>query len=157
MLPNFIDVSNAVLDVIPNEGFLETTSLFDIVATFSPDAADFVVNTFADLETATGELAIDAGVITGTLLSDTTEIIIDSFDVPTFIATDLRDILTEATGRLSLADGLVNATLQSGEDLFTIENFDLATFAADGLVFLLSAVDTTVPLEKWSVFDSDRD
>jgi hypothetical protein len=148
MLPNFIDVSNAVLDVIPNEGFLETTALFDIVATFSPDAADFVVNTFADLETATGELAIDAGVITGTLLSDTTEIIIDSFDVPTFIATDLRDILTEATGRLSLADGLVNATLQSGEDLFNIENFDLATFAADGLVFLLSAVDTTVPLEN---------
>ena len=148
MLPNFTDLSNIVLEVIPDEDFLDTTSLLDIVDTFSSDTANFVSETLEDLETATGEFTVNAGQVAGAFISDSVEVILDSFDLSEFIATDLQELLSEASGSVSLLDGIANATFQLDEDLFTLENFDLATFAAEGINFLLSSIDAAIPIDS---------
>ncbi|MBE7381858.1 MAG: hypothetical protein F6J95_010660 [Leptolyngbya sp. SIO1E4] len=150
MLPNSLE--NAIssllpLTVTPDQEFLEATSFLDIVSTISPEAGEFLLSGLDELGTATGDLTITAGVATGNLTTTTGETISGSFDAPTFLS-EFGETLATSTGTLSLAGGILNASLQTGDDLYTVENFDLATFAAEGLAFLLSSVDTTIPLEN---------
>ncbi|NER80173.1 MAG: hypothetical protein F6K42_11445 [Leptolyngbya sp. SIO1D8] len=151
MLPNLLDnVISPLFDltITPDQAFLETTSLLDIVSTISPDAATFLTSNLDELETTAGELIVSAGVISGSLIDASGEILLSGdFDAPTFLS-EFGETLATASGQLSLVDGFVNTNFQFEDELFIIENFDLATFAADGFSFLLSSVETSIPLEN---------
>jgi hypothetical protein len=142
-----VDSSDLTLDFIPDLASLETTSLLDAVATVSSEAEAFLTDGLSTLETATGELAIASGVISGELVTAAGESFVESFDAPTFF-TEAATTIAAYSGELSLADGVVNAVLEGEGELFAIDNFDLATFAAEGFEFLVSSLETTIPIEN---------
>ena len=137
---------DALLSIVPDSEFFDTTSVLDLVSTVSAEAEAFLLDGLATLETAVGEISIDAGVVDG-ILTTATDTFSALFDGPEFL-TEALAVLADTTGTLSLVDGIVNATLQVEDDLFEVVDFDLATFAADGFSFLLSSIDTTLPIEN---------
>ncbi len=154
-LKNWVMLSNlfssiapedALLSIVPDSEFFDTTSVLDLVSTVSAEAEAFLFDGLATLETAVGEISIDAGVVDG-ILTTATDTFSALFDGPEFL-TEALAVLADTTGTLSLVDGIVNATLQVEDDLFEVVDFDLATFAADGFSFLLSSIDTTLPIEN---------
>ncbi len=137
---------DALLSIVPDSEFFDTTSVLDLVSTVSEEAEEFLLDGLATLETAVGEISIDAGVVDG-ILTTATDTFSALFNGPEFL-TEALEVLADTTGTLSLVDGIVNATLQVEDELFDVVDFDLATFAADGISFLLSSIDTTLPIEN---------
>lgn len=145
MLPNlFSPLAEADFSFAPDAEFFTATAL-DLVTAISPEAADLLLEATDTLETATGEFVITAGLLEGSLTTADGEILPITLNGPELLA-EAGVFLAEATGSLSLADGFVNAALAIGEDLYEIVDFDLASFAADGFDFLLSAIDTEIPV-----------
>ncbi|MGF1457760.1 MAG: hypothetical protein ACFBSG_01900 [Leptolyngbyaceae cyanobacterium] len=138
--------SDATFGVDPNFEFFDNTSLLDLVTDISPVAATFLLDeVVAPLETATGELTIEAGVIEGTLAISDDESLSFSLDGPALLS-EAGTLLETATGALTLADGIVDATLTLDTEIYEVNQFDLATFAAEGLGFLITAIDTSIPI-----------
>ncbi|MGD1943006.1 MAG: hypothetical protein ACFB0G_17040 [Leptolyngbyaceae cyanobacterium] len=137
---------DALLSIVPDSDFFDTTSVLELVSTVSEEAEAFLLDGLETLETAVGEISINAGVFDG-ILTTATDTFSAIFDGPEFL-TEAIEFLADTTGTLSLVDGIVNATLQVENELFEVIDFDLATFAADGFSVLLSSVDTALPIEN---------
>jgi len=149
MLPNLLSAlteTTADLSVTPNSEFLSTTALLDLVAAFSPDAEAFLLDGIDTLATATGAFTLTDGVLEGDLTTASGETLPVLIDGPGILS-EAGELLSAAIANLSLADGLVVADLAIDDEIYEVVDFDLATFAADGLSFLLSELDTTIPIE----------
>lgn len=139
-------VSDLFLDLDLDSEFINTTSILDIVSAFSPDAADFLVDGLDFLDSIDGEVAIADGIFDLIIPSASGDDLGIEFDVLSFLST-LNNLIENTSGSLTLIDGIVDASLEINEDIYPLEGFDLASFAADGVDFLISAVDLTVPIE----------
>ncbi|MDB9525474.1 hypothetical protein PN498_05705 [Oscillatoria sp. CS-180] len=135
------------LDLDLDSEFLDTTSVLDVVSAFSSDAEEFVVDGLALLETIDGTAAISDGLLGISLTSETGDVTAIDFDVLGFL-TNLDVLIDQASGSLSLVEGIVNANLNFDGNAYVVEGFDLATFAAEGFDFLLSSIDTTIPIQQ---------
>ena len=156
MLPNLINAlveSLATAESTPNPDFFDA-SVFELLALVSPEAEAFLQDGIDTLIDATGDLTITAGVLEGTLTSDTSEILPLAFNAPVALA-EVGEFLADASGTVSLANGIVNAALETGDTLYEVTEFDLATFAADGLSTLVSEVDTVVPIVDGTLLISE--
>jgi len=138
--------TTADLSVTPDSEFLSTTALLDLVAAFSTDAEAFLLDGIDTLATSTGAFTITEGVLEGSLSTESGETLPVLIDGPGLLG-EAVDLLSTAIGSLSLVNGIVVADLAIDDELYEVVDFDLATFAADGLSFLLSELDTTLPIE----------
>lgn len=158
MLPNLIDsllesVDAIEGDLILQEDFLEN-SVSELLTAISPGAEALLLDGIDTLTEATGELAIAAGVFEGSLSTPTDGLLPLLFDAPAAL-TELGDLLAEASGSLSLTDGILNAVLELDDDQYDIVEFDLASFAAEGLSFLISEAEATLPIVNGTVLISE--
>ncbi|NEQ43684.1 MAG: hypothetical protein F6K00_09060 [Leptolyngbya sp. SIOISBB] len=161
MLPNLVnsllesvDAIDVDIDFMPDAGFFDN-SFSELLAAISPEAEALLLDGVDTLIDTTGELAIAAGVLEGTVSTPEDGPLPILFDAPAAL-TELGDLLTDASGSLSLVDGFVNAVLELDDDQYEIIEFDLATFAADGLSFLISEAETVLPIVNGTVLVSEE-
>ena len=137
------------------DGFQRNTTLLDIINFISADAGEFVTAGLAELETATGTLAITNGVVDASLTLATGELLaIESFDTVSFLQEEVNPFLETSSGTLTLNDGLANGVLTTNAQEFSVTNFDFATIAADALSSLLASIDTTIPMDNGVLYIS---
>lgn len=137
------------------DGFQRNTTLLDIINFISADAGEFVTAGLAELETATGTLAITNGVVDASLTLATGELLaIESFDTVSFLQEEVNPFLETSSGTLTLNDGLANGVLTTNAQEFSVTNFDFATIAADALSSLIASIDTTIPMDNGVLYIS---
>ncbi|MEL6762232.1 MAG: hypothetical protein AAFO87_00995, partial [Cyanobacteria bacterium J06607_6] len=90
---NSIASEDALLSVVPDSDFFETTSVLDLVSTVSAEAEAFLLDGLETLETAVGEISIDAGVFDG-ILTTATDTFSALFDGPEFL-TEAIELLAD--------------------------------------------------------------
>ena len=156
MLPNLIDsvLESVDVDLTLDEDFFDN-SLSELLAAVSPEAEALLLDGVDTLIDATGELAIAAGVLEGTVSTPEDGPLPILFDAPAAL-TELGDLLADASGSLSLVDGILNAVLDLDDEQYEIIEFDLATFAADGLSFLVSEAEAVLPIVNGTLLISEE-
>lgn len=139
--------------VAPDEDFIGSLSPLEIIAGISPALENLLVLGLEELESATGELTITDGAAEATLTTEAGETFFGSFNAPLFLE-EFGTSLSEASGSLSLIDGFVDATLDFDDQLYTVDDFNLAEFSGNGLEYLASSINATLPFADGEVFIS---